>query len=496
MTMKIQRASHYLVFRPLNILKAFWTLEEQETKEAEEETLPTQQTSQTAGSTSKRKRTTSPASRKRKPYSGTVSSPNPDIRLKNPLNSRFYCCLRVIAIGSPVGTKTSPGSLSKLATVLPVGEIPSTASYIYVNVLPRMRVWFNFVIHEFGKRGDLKSALIAFQELEKSTIGPDMYSYRDIIDACGLCGQPVRARNIFKELINQKISPNVFLYNSLMNVNAGDLNYVLQIYKHMQTSGVTPDVTTYNILLKACCIVGKVDSAEFFYKEVLNRAAAGNLKLDLITYSTMIQVFGEAKMWEKAMEVKMDMIAAGVTPDIVTWTTLIGACANAGLVEQAIQFFDEMVLSGCEPNTQCCNNLLHACVESCQYARAFQLFHTWKKNGFYETSAQRHKEHIPLAEPEVTLDAEKSKSENLNHEIQASIPSFDTHPFRMSQFKPTIVTYNILMKSCGTSPHHAKALMKEMEILGLLPNHISWSILIDAYGNLGDLRGVLQLKGQ
>jgi len=67
-----------------------------------------------------------------------------------------------------------------------------------VSLLPPRHIWCNFLIREFGKKGDLKSALIIFRRQQRADISPDMYLYRDIIDACGLCGRLVKAKNIFK----------------------------------------------------------------------------------------------------------------------------------------------------------------------------------------------------------------------------------------------------------------------------------------------------------
>lgn len=39
---------------------------------------------------------------------------------------------------------------------------------------------------------------------------------------------------LLQDLRTQKITPNLYVFNSLMNVNARDLSYTLQIYKHMQ----------------------------------------------------------------------------------------------------------------------------------------------------------------------------------------------------------------------------------------------------------------------
>lgn len=92
-----------------------------------------------------------------------------------------------------------------------------------------------------------------------------------------------------------------------------------------------------------------------------------------------------------ALNVKEDMLSAGVMPNTVTWSSLISACANAGLVDKAIQLFEEMLLAGCEPNSQCFNILLHACVEACQYDRAFRLFHSFKSNKVQETFGKNYK---------------------------------------------------------------------------------------------------------
>lgn len=92
-----------------------------------------------------------------------------------------------------------------------------------------------------------------------------------------------------------------------------------------------------------------------------------------------------------ALNVKEDMLSAGVMPNTVTWSSLISACANAGLVDKAIQLFEEMLMAGCEPNSQCFNILLHACVEACQYDRAFRLFHSFKSNKVQETFGKNYK---------------------------------------------------------------------------------------------------------
>ena len=59
---------------------------------------------------------------------------------------------------------------------------------------------------------------------------------------------------------------------------------------YKQNLGVTVDMASYNILLKACCVAGRVDLAQEIYREVQHLESTGKLKLDVFTYSTIIKV--------------------------------------------------------------------------------------------------------------------------------------------------------------------------------------------------------------
>jgi len=79
-------------------------------------------------------------------------------------------------------------------------------------------------------------------------------------------------------------SIKVFLHLSKFCILA---KFLLQI----QNLGLKPDMTSYNILLKGCCVAGRVDLAQDIYRELKHLESVGQLKLDVFTYSTIIKVF-------------------------------------------------------------------------------------------------------------------------------------------------------------------------------------------------------------
>lgn len=385
--------------------------------------------------------------------------------------------------GFPIRSLVKPSDMIKIC----VDKRCPIVAVRYASLLPPADILFCTIIREFGKRTDLVSALKVFKASKEKMDGHNMYAYRTIIDVCGLCGDCFKSRSIFEDLLVQKVTPNIYVFNSLMNVNAHDLTYTMEVYKQMQSLGVEADMTSYNILLKACCLSGRVDLAQEIYGEVRRLDSTGALKMDVFTYSTIIKVFSDAKLWQMAIKIKEDMQSAGVSPNTVTWSALISACANAGLVDQATQLFEEMLMAGCEPNSQCFNTLLHACVEACQYDRAFRLFKTWKSCG----------------SPEATDNSDQNIDTTLTVQptdegCSTSTPYYETATRHLSfaksvPFRPTITTYNILLKGCGADFYRAQDLIDEMRTLGLSPNHISWSILIDISGRAGNVRAALQI---
>lgn len=71
-------------------------------------------------------------------------------------------------------------------------------SFRYACLLPHAQILFCSIISEFGKRRDLISALKTYELSKKHVDTPNMYIYRAIIDACGLCRDYMKSRYIYE----------------------------------------------------------------------------------------------------------------------------------------------------------------------------------------------------------------------------------------------------------------------------------------------------------
>lgn len=124
-----------------------------------------------------------------------------------------------------------------------------------------------------------------------------------------------------------------------------------------------------------------------------------------------------------------------------------------------------------------------------QYDRAFRLFNAWKSGG--SVGAAEHSGHDRDANLNVEpTDADESCSTSTPY---CATASHQLSFARSVPFRPCTATYNILLKACGANLFRAQALIDEMRKLGLSPNHMSWSILMNICGRAGNVQGALQI---
>eukprot|EP00850_Spirogloea_muscicola_P023786 SM000388S14666 [mRNA] locus=s388:48646:53735:+ [translate_table: standard] len=391
------------------------------------------------------------------------------------------------------------------------------------------------MITELGRMGDLAGVRLVLDHMLRCRLKPDSHNFRAAIDACARNGNPAEALAIFKLMKTTGVLPNVFTYNSLLIALAAADPW--PTFSAMAADGVEPDGATWAALLKSCTVTGRADVAISLWRRMEAWAThkEGRL-LDIMAYTTLIQVLAKAKMWQEALSVRRAMEDNGVQPNVVTWTALIGACAQAGLVEQAFSTFHDMVDSGVAPTTRTYNMLINACIEAGQVERAFLLLEEMKGGGRSrdETPAVRdyHNATLPSEGPVDLMSAGwrgspprgSACSADVVTPYSCTLPT-QAQPNRCSEkaapqarrsdgsgwidgkarrrdngraggkqgCAPDEVTYSTLMKACGAAPLKVRKLMVEMEVLGMQLTQQIWNILLDSHGSTGDLPGALQV---
>lgn len=256
----------------------------------------------------------------------------------------------------------------------------------------------------------------------------------------GNCKQPNQASLLFDTMLTDGLKPTVDVYTALVGAYAanGFFDKALTVVEDMKfIRYCKPDAFTYSILIKCCIKQHRFNMIGLILEEM----SRSGVQCNTVTYNTLIDGYGKAKLFEQMNNTLMDMLQNGeCCPDVYTFNSVIGAYGGYGRIEEMEKWFDKFQLMGLEPDIMTYNILIKS----------------YGNSGLYQK--------------------------------MGSVMKF----MKMRFFSPTIVTFNIVIEIFGKAGNIEKMdeMFLKMKHLGLKPNSVTYSSLVYAYGKLGRLEKV------
>lgn len=256
-----------------------------------------------------------------------------------------------------------------------------------------------FADHGLGQEA---LALYARMEQEDNTV-PNNFTFASLLKACASIGAIAEGKQFHSQIVQRGLEADIIVGNSLvdMYVKCGSLeeaqkvfdslssrNVVtwtslitgcveqglgqeaLALYAAMTEEGlIVADSFTFACLLKACTIAGALQKGKQIHEQiqiqgletdvVIGRclvdmyAKCGKLEdaqkvfdslpqKDVITWTALINGFGQSNAGHRAIECFELMLQTGVQPDDTAFTCLLVACSHEGLVTEGQQYFKAM----------------------------------------------------------------------------------------------------------------------------------------------------------
>ncbi|KEG13103.1 hypothetical protein DQ04_01211020 [Trypanosoma grayi] len=156
---------------------------------------------------------------------------------------------------------------------------------------------------------------------------------------------------------NSSVRPNLTTYQLLFRAceRKGEYNRAFLLYKQLrELMHITPDSPTYDTLLGFCAAVRDVAQATYFVEEMRNNGVTP----DVNTYNCLMSVLVDSAPYEETLGVFQQMIEEGIKPTIRTYNTVCKAARAHGDYDRAFQLFEEMKKRGMLPDVVTYNTLL------------------------------------------------------------------------------------------------------------------------------------------
>ncbi|XP_043688673.1 pentatricopeptide repeat-containing protein At1g61870, mitochondrial-like [Telopea speciosissima] len=210
----------------------------------------------------------------------------------------------------------------------------------------------------YGQAGLLDHAIRTFKQMDELGISRSAKSLNALLFACIVGKKYDEVSRIFMEFPKTYgITPNLDTYNTVIKAlcESGSSSSVYSILAEMDRKDCKPNTTSFDTLLAG------------FYKEekfedvgkVLELMKKHDFLPRVSTYNVRIQSLCKLKKSAEAKALFEGMLSRDMKPNSVTYCNLIHGFCKEGDLEEAKRLFNDMPRKGCVPDSDCYFTLIH-----------------------------------------------------------------------------------------------------------------------------------------
>ncbi|KAL0737869.1 hypothetical protein Bca4012_014079 [Brassica carinata] len=327
-----------------------------------------------------------------------------------------------------------------------------------------------------------ESALQVFELLrDQLWYKPNVGIYVKLIVMLGKCKQPEKARQLFQEMIGEGCVVNHEVYTALLSAysRSGRFDDAFTLLEVMKSShNCQPDVHTYSILIKSFLQVFAFDEVQALLSDMRRQGIRPNT----ITYNTLIDAYGKAKMFVEMESTLIQMLGEDdCKPDSWTMNSTLRAFGGNGQIEMMENCYEKFQSSGIEPNIRTFNILLDSYGKTGNYKKMSAVMEFMQKYHYSWT----------IVTYNVVIDAFGRAGDLKQME----------YLFRLMQserIKPSCVTLCSLVRAYGRAGKADKigGVLRFIENSDIRLDLVFFNCLVDAYGRMekfAEMKGVLEL---
>jgi pentatricopeptide repeat protein len=186
-----------------------------------------------------------------------------------------------------------------------------------------------------------------FDEMSRRGLPSNVRFYNICIHAFGKWRELDMSLRLFAAMkaASPPVVPDICTYNSVIRalVVDGRVTDALVAFDEMKSSGIEPDVFTYRAVMNGCCKSFRIDDALRVFQEM--RGSSG-VRGDVVVYNSLLDGLFKAKKLDEACGFFETMVADGIQCSASTHNTVIDGLFKNGRAEAACRLFYELRRKG------------------------------------------------------------------------------------------------------------------------------------------------------
>uniref|UniRef100_A0ACD5ULS5 Uncharacterized protein n=3 Tax=Avena sativa TaxID=4498 RepID=A0ACD5ULS5_AVESA len=259
-------------------------------------------------------------------------------------------------------------------------------------------------------------------------------------------------------------------------------------------------VVTYNTMIDLYGKAGRLKDAMEMFLDML----AYQVMPDIYTFNSMINVFGSHGSIDEAEVLLANMVVRGITPDIRTYNVLMTVFASAGDVEGVLRYYRQIARTGLLADAVSYRIILQTLCERKMVHEAEDVI-----EGIMKSGTSVHEQSIPvvmkmyidqglLDKANVFFERHCRGEDVSSRNFAAIIDAFAErclweeaehifHCDRGAGGKKDIVEYNVMVKTYGLAKRYDRitSLLENMKGSGISPDECTYNSLIQMFSTGG-----------
>nr|CAB3498454.1 unnamed protein product [Digitaria exilis] len=228
----------------------------------------------------------------------------------------------------------------------PIAAVPAIRRLLPIASHPPPVRATNRLLQVLSKENLCDDFRYVFDEMSRRGLPSNVRFYNICIHAFGKWRQLDMSLKLFGAMkaATPPVVPDICTYNSVIRalVVGGRVADALVIFDEMRSFGIEPDVFTYRAVMNGCCKSFRMDDALLVFQEMRSRSAVS----DVVVYNSLLDGLFKAKKLDEACGFFETMVADGIQCSASTHNTVIDGLFKNGRAEAACRLFYELRRKG------------------------------------------------------------------------------------------------------------------------------------------------------